>query len=197
MSDENTSPKKQQSPMQKFIIELGPLIVFFAAFKFGDLMVATACFMVAMVIGMIASYKTAGHVSAMLKFTFVVVMIMGGLTLYLQDETFVKMKLTIINVVLGSILLVGWLRGRSYLKVVMEMAFDISDKGWMVFTRNYAVFLLVMAGMNELVWRTQTTEFWVNFKTFGYLTINMVVIIWQISWLVKNDHMELPEEKKE
>ncbi len=161
----------------KVALDFGPLIVFFVAFKLGDLFVATGVFMAASIAAMVISKLVLGKIAAMLKFTVVVVVVMGGLTLYLQDETFVKMKLTIINSVMATILLFGLLRGKLYLKMVMEMAIDMDDAGWKTFSRNWIIYMLVMAGVNEIVWRTQTTEFWVNFKTFGYIGATMVFMI--------------------
>lgn len=176
---------------------MGPLVVFFLGFKFGDMMVATGAFMVSMVLSMAASYHYTKHISPMLKITFVIVMVMGSLTLILQDETFVKMKLTIINSVLGSVLAFGLLRGKAYLKVVMEMALEMSDEGWHLFTRNYMIFLFAMAGINEFIWRTQTTDFWVNFKTFGYMGIMMAFLFGQLMFLFSKKYIELPEEEAE
>lgn len=161
----------------KMALDFGPLIVFFAAFKLGDLFIATGVFMAASIAAMIISKLVFGKVAAMLKFTVVVVVVMGGLTLYLQDETFVKMKLTIINSVMAIILLFGLLRGKLYLKMVMEMAIDMDDAGWKTFSRNWIIYLFSMAAVNEVIWRTQSTDFWVNFKTFGYMAITMIFMI--------------------
>jgi intracellular septation protein len=177
-SDEITTNSGSNLPgWIKMALDFGPLIVFFVAFKLGDLFVATGVFMAASIAAMVISKLVLGKVAAMLKFTVVVVVVMGGLTLYLQDETFVKMKLTIINSVMAIILLYGLLRGKLYLKMVMEMAIDMDDAGWKTFSRNWIIYMLVMAGVNEIVWRTQTTEFWVNFKTFGYIGATMVFMI--------------------
>lgn len=177
--------KKATSPWVKLAIDFGPLIVFFLSFKLGDMFVATGAFMVASVVAMIASRVLTGQIAPMLKVTFVIVMVMGGLTLYLQDETFVKMKLTVINTLFAVVLLGGLLTGRLYIKMVMELAFEMDDDGWRKLTRNYVIFLTVMAVLNELIWRTQSDDFWVNFKTFGYMGATFVFILAQMPMLMK------------
>lgn len=177
--------KKATSPWVKLAIDFGPLIVFFLSFKLGDMFVATGAFMVASVIAMIASRVLTGHIAPMLKVTFVIVMVMGGLTLYLQDETFVKMKLTVINSLFAIVLLGGMLTGRLYIKMIMELAFEMDEAGWRKFTRNYVIFLVVMAVLNELIWRTQSDDFWVNFKTFGYMGATFIFILAQMPMLMK------------
>ena len=177
--------KKATSPWVKLAIDFGPLIVFFLSFKLGDMFIATGAFMVASVVAMVASRILTGHIAPMLKVTFVIVMVMGGLTLYLQDETFVKMKLTVINGLIAVILLGGLLTGRLYIKMVMELAFEMDEEGWRKFTRNYVIFLIVMAVLNELIWRTQSDNFWVNFKTFGYMGATFIFILAQMPMLMK------------
>ena len=182
MSDINNQPSSeaQPSPWRKIILEMGPLIVFFAAFKFGGLFVATGAFMVAMPLAMAASWHFERHIPMMQKVTFVIVMVMGGLTLYLENKTFVFMKPTIVNGLFATILAVGLLRGKSYLKVVMEAGFPpMQDKGWMVMTRNWALFFVTMALINEYVWRNYSEDAWVNFKTFGFLPLTLVFAISQ------------------
>jgi len=198
MTNKNTqettteAPEKKPAGWQKIAIDFGPLIVFFVSFKMGDIMLATATFMVASVVAMIASKLLFKTIAPMLKVTFVIVMIMGGLTLYLNDETFVKMKLTIVNGLLAAVLLFGLLRGQLYIKMVMEMALEMEDAAWRILTRNYIIFMLVMAVVNEVIWRTQTTDFWVNFKTFGYMGATIVFMMTQMPMLMKY----MPEEEK-
>ena len=185
LGNNEPTPQKHLTGFAKFAVEFGPLLVFFASFKLGDIFLATATFMVAIVAAALFSKLRTGHISTMLKFTFVIVMILGGLTLYLQDETFVKMKLTVVNGIFALVLLVGLLRGQLYIKMLMETAFDMADGGWRLFTRNYIIFFLVMAAVNEVIWRTQSTDFWVNFKTFGYMAINFVFLLAQMPFLAK------------
>lgn len=189
MTDQKTTPPPSWA---KLAIDFGPLIVFFASFKLGDIWLATGTFMAASVVAMIASKILLKTISPLIKFTFVMVMVMGGLTLYLQDETFVKMKLTIVNSFFAIILLFGLLRGQLYIKMVMEMAFEMDDTAWRILTRNYVIFLVAMAIVNEIIWRTQSTDFWVNFKTFGYMAATIIFMMTQMPMLMKY----MPDEDK-
>lgn len=197
-TDTETRPgdKPKVTGWRKFLLDFGPLLVFFIAFRMGDsdkaIITATIPFMIAIVIAAVYSKIKLGHISTMHKFTFVVVMVMGGLTLYLQDETFVKMKLTIVNSFFALAILIGLMRGQLYIKMIMEMAFDMPDGAWRVLSRNFAIFFLVMAAVNELIWRTQSDEFWVNFKTFGYMAANFLFIMAHMPMLMKH----MPEEAK-
>ena len=178
--------KETANPFRKILLEMGPLIIFFAAFKFGGLFVATGAFMVAMPIAMTISWHLERHIPIMQKITFVIVMVMGGLTLYLENKTFIFMKPTIINGIFALILTVGLLRGRSYLKVVMETGMpSLKDEGWMKMTRNWALFFATMALVNEFVWRNFSEDAWVNFKTFGFLPMTIVFAIVQTPIIMK------------
>ena len=106
--------------------------------------------------------------------TAVVVGVFGGLTIYLEDDTFIKMKPTIVQVAFGVILLTGLAFGRPFLKNLMGSAWAMDDEGWRKLTFRFGVFFLVMAAINEAVWRTQTTDFWVNFKVFGIIGLTLV-----------------------
>ncbi|MCJ9428104.1 septation protein IspZ [Kordiimonas sp. A6E486] len=186
------SEKKAPSALTRIAIDFGPLIAFFLSFKFGGIYTATATFMVASAIAMVVSRVLTGHVATTLKFTFVVVMVMGGLTLWLKDETFVKMKLTVINTIFALILFFGLKTGRLYIKMLMGTAMEMEEAGWRLLTRNYAIFLAVMAGVNELIWRTQSTDLWVDFKTFGYMGIMIIFLFAQAPVLAKY----MPQEEK-
>jgi intracellular septation protein len=178
--------ERKANPWRKILLELGPLMIFFAAFKFGGIFVATGAFMVAMPIAMAAAWHFERHIPVMQKVTFVIVMVMGSLTLYLENATFVYMKPTIINGLFATILTVGLLRGRSYLKVVMEAGFpQLEDKGWMVMTRNWALFFTTMALTNEFVWRIYGEDIWVNFKTFGFLPLTLIFAFAQTPIIMK------------
>ena len=170
----------------KIFREIGPLIIFFAAYKYEGLMFATAVFMVTMAITMVSSWIIDRHIPVMLWVTFGIVVVMGSLTLYLQDETFVKMKPTIINSIFATILAVGLMTGRPLIKVIMQSGLpDLREEGWHVMSRNWAVFFAVMAIFNEVIWRTQSTETWVDVKTFGYLPLTMVFAFSQVFTIQK------------
>lgn len=188
MTDLNRQQKNKETGNAglKLLLELGPLIIFFTAFKFGGIFVATGAFMVAMVVAMSISWHMTRYITMMQRITFVIVMVMGGLTIYLENKTFAFMKPTIINAIFSMILTVGLLRGRSYLKVIMETGLPpLEDKGWMVMTRNWALFFASMALLNEFVWRNFSEDAWVNFKTFGFLPMTIVFAIVQTPIIMK------------
>ncbi len=181
----DVSEKKKPAGWIKPVIEFGSLISFFIAFRIGGIYAATATFMVVHPLSMLAAKKFLGHIAKVQWFTLVIVMVMGGLTLYLQDETFVKMKLTVINSLFAGILLFGLLTGRLFFKSLMESALEMPDEGWRLITRNYIIFLALMAGVNEVIWRNFSTDTWVNFKTFGYMGALVVFTIAQAPFLAK------------
>ncbi|UTW59254.1 septation protein IspZ [Kordiimonas sp. SCSIO 12603] len=199
-----TSEAKQSSWV-KLLVEFGPLMVFFISYKYGkniidllagfsfdiepsdtnSLFVATAVFMLSMTAAMLFGYFKMGHISAMQKFTFVIVMVMGGLTLYLQNEIFVKMKPSLIYGVFSIILLFGLWRDKLYLKAVMQMAFELEDHVWRKLTKAYILFFISLIVANELIWRNFDNDTWVNFKTFGLTGALFIFIIGQSLFLVK------------
>ena len=152
----------------KLAIDFGPLLVFFAANKFGGVFTATGAFMVATLVAMSVSWWKVRHIPVMLLFTGAVVLVFGGLTLWLQDETFIKLKPSLIYAMFAGILLLGMARGRSYLKLVLGEALPpMSDAGWTKLTRNWAFFFLVLLAANEVARQILTTDQWVNFKVWG------------------------------
>ncbi len=205
---------KNLNPLLKLVLEIGPLGVFFLTFRYGrelseipavagllepltgaealagqsgPLFVATAFFMVAIAGSLAASWHLTRHLPRMAVVTGIVVAIFGGLTLWLQDETFIKMKPTIVNIVFAVILGFGVAKGRSYLKYLMGSAMLMDDEGWLIFTRRWVMFFIFMAALNELIWRTQTTEVWVSFKTFGSLPLTFAFLALQ--WPLLKRHM--------
>ena len=138
--------------------------MFFAAYLVWDLLVATAALMGATAIALVVSLAINKRVPLMPLITAGVVGVFGGLTLWLNDETFIKLKPTIVQALIGAVLMGGLLFGKALLKPVMGSAWPMDDTGWHKLTRNFALFFFAMAILNEIVWRTQTTDFWVNFQ---------------------------------
>lgn len=172
--------KPAPHPLFKLATELGPLVIFFLAnAKFG-LFAATAIFMAAVVVAIAASYAVTRHVPMMALVTALVVMVFGALTLYLHDETFIKMKPTIIYALFAVILGGGLLVGRSFIAILFDQVFNLTAAGWRTLTLRWALFFVAMAVLNELVWRTQTTDFWVAFKLFGFVPLTMIFAIAQM-----------------
>ena len=181
--------KAQPHPVFKLVTELGPLIVFFIANAKFNLFVATGAFMVAIVAAMIASYVVVRHVPMMAIVTAVIVFVFGTLTLVLHDETFIKIKPTIIYGLFAAILGGGLLFGRSFIAILFNQMFNLTPKGWRILTMRWALFFLGMAVLNEIIWRTQSTDFWVAFKAFGAVPLTMVFAISQMP-VIKRYHLE-------
>jgi intracellular septation protein len=181
--------KTTPHPLFKLATELGPLVVFFVANAKFNLFVATGAFMVAIVAAMIASYVVTRHVPIMALVTGVVVLVFGTLTLVLHDETFIKVKPTIIYCLFAGVLGGGLLFGRSFIAIMFDQMFNLTPQGWRVLTLRWALFFFALAILNEVVWRTQSTNFWVDFKVFGVTPLTMLFAITQMP-LIKRYHLE-------
>ena len=171
------------------VVEYGPIATFFIAYYIADLFVATASIMVATALAFALSYFVERRIPMMPLITAGIIGVFGGLTLWLQDETFIKMKPTIIQAIFGTVLISGLLAKRLFLKSLMGTAWHITDEGWRVLTVRFSVFFFLMGGLNELVWRTQSTDTWVNFKVFGLTGLTIVFILSQLP-LVKRFAIE-------
>jgi intracellular septation protein len=181
--------KRKPHPLFKLATELGPLLVFFAVNARLHLFVATAAFMVAIVAAMIASYAVTRHVPMMALVTGIVVLLFGTLTLVLHDETFIKVKPTIIYSLFALVLGGGLLFGRSFIAIMFDQMFNLTPRGWRILTMRWTLFFLAMALLNEAIWRTQSTDFWVAFKAFGVIPLTMAFAITQMP-LIKRYHLE-------
>jgi len=174
------SDKKTISPVVKMALELGPVVMFFIAYfrlkdevftiggtDYAGFIMVTAGFIPLILISTAILWWLTGHLSKMQVFTAVLVIVFGGLTVWLNDPKFIKMKPTILYVAFGGTLGVGLLRGTSYLRHVLEGAMPLEHDGWMILTRRLMLFFFGLAIANELVWRLMSETAWVNFKTFG------------------------------
>ncbi|PPR09868.1 MAG: putative intracellular septation protein A [Alphaproteobacteria bacterium MarineAlpha11_Bin1] len=175
----NTEKNKPKFSWIKPLTEYGPLVVFLAAYYQADLFVATGALMAATAIALVISLIINRRVPMMPVITAVVVGIFGGLTLFFNDDTFIKMKPTIVQILFAAILLGGLLFRKALLKPVMGAAWPMTDQGWHFLSRNFGIFFLVMAVVNEFVWRTQTEEFWVNFKVWGSIGLMLLFSLTQ------------------
>jgi intracellular septation protein len=160
-------------------VDYGPVGVFFIAYLKWDLLVATAALMVATVIALAISYAFMRKIPMMPLITAIVVGIFGGLTLWLQDETFIKMKPTIVEALFSAILFGGLLFKRPLLKPLLGHAWPMEDRGWHLLSLRFAYFFAAMAILNEIVWRTQSTDFWVSFKVFGLMILTLLFAVTQ------------------
>ena len=172
--------QNSQHAWVKHLVDWGPLIAFFVAFKVGGIMQATAVLIVVTTVLTGLGYLLTRKIQPMPIVTLVVVGVFGGLTIWLQDETFIKMKPTIILSLFAAVLIGGLVIGKPPLKFLMGSALELDDDGWRKLTLRFALFFLVTAAINELVWRTQSTDLWVNFKVFGILVLNVLFMLTQI-----------------
>ncbi|MFZ1814964.1 MAG: septation protein A [Rhizobiaceae bacterium] len=201
MSQTSSNTAQNTNPLLKLVLELGPLVVFFLANSYGErlaemfpalqdlggkLFVGTAFFMVAMIISQALSLWLTRHIAVMPLVTLFFVVVFGGLTLWLKDETFIKMKPTIVNCIFATLLLGGLATGRSLLKLVLDAAFRLDEKGWRILTFRWGLFFLAMAVVNEVVWRNFSSDFWVNFKVWATMPITIVFMMSQLPLLKKH-----------
>jgi intracellular septation protein len=186
MNDKPDKPGKPKlHPLLKLALDLGPLVVFFAANARFGIFVATAVFMATIIAALGVSYALTRHVAIMPVITAIIVLIFGTLTLVLHDETFIKLKPTIIYTLFGLTLLGGYLFDKPLLAIMFDAMFHLTEEGWRKLTLRWAAFFLVMAVVNEIVWRTQTTEFWIGFKLFGFTPLTFVFAALQYRLLIK------------
>ena len=186
--------KPQLNPALKLVLDLGPLLIFFAVNSRFGIFAATGAFMAAIVIALAVAYTLTRHLPIMPLITAIVVLVFGGLTLVLHDELFIKVKPTIIYVLFGFVLLLGLAFGKSLLGVVFDSVFHLTEEGWRKLTLRWALFFLVLALLNEIVWRTQTTDVWVSFKVFGVVPLTFLFAALQYPLLTKHATPKPPAE---
>ena len=198
--------KPQLNPTLKLLLDLGPLVLFFLAnsrpalflplvspilpadIASGErtgIFVATAVFMAAIVIAFVVSYVLTRHLPVMPLVTAIIVLVFGSLTLVLHDELFIKLKPTIIYLLFGAVLLGGLAFGKPLLGMVFDSVFHLTDEGWRKLTLRWALFFFALAILNEIVWRTQTTDVWVSFKVFGVVPLTFLFGALQYPLLMK------------
>mgnify|MGYP001792653918 FL=1 len=198
--DPNDPTRKELSPLLKLALELGPLGVFFLFNSRGEqiaeafpvlqvigepIFLATAAFMVAITISLTVSLWLTRRLPIMPLVSGVVVPVFGALTLWLHDELFIKLKPTIVNCLFGSVLLGGLFFGKALLGYVFDSAFKLTDEGWRKLTFRWGIFFFVLAAINEIVWRSFSTDFWVSFKVFGIMPITLVFTLTQLPLIQK------------
>ena len=212
-----TAKKAQLNPLLKLVLDLGPLLLFFlansrpalflplvspilpadiASGEHTGIFVATAVFMVAVVVALAVSYALTRHLPVMPLVTAVIVLVFGSLTLVLHDELFIKLKPTIIYVLFGAVLLGGLAWRKPLLGMVFDSVFHLTEEGWRRLTLRWALFFFALAILNEIVWRTQTTDFWVSFKLFGVVPLTFLFGALQYPLLMKYAIPEAPEAKE-
>jgi intracellular septation protein len=166
--------KTPLNPALKLVLDIGPLVLFFAVNAKIGIYAATGVFMAAVLIALAVSYALTRHIAIMPLVTAIIVLIFGGLTLVLHNDTFIKVKPTIIYALFAGALLGGLAFGKPLLGIVFDSVFDLTEEGWRTLTWRWAVFFIFLAVVNELVWRTQSTDFWVSFKLFGVVPLTFI-----------------------
>ncbi len=187
---------KDQPPWLKPTVDFGPLAVFFAANFLYDLMVATAAVIVASSLAVVLWLIVARRLPVMPLVTALVVGTLGGLTLWLDDERFLKMKPTIVQGAFSLILFAGLALKRPLLRLIMDQAWSMDQEGWRRLTLRFAFFFAAMAALNELVWRTQSTDFWVTYKVFGILGLTVLFAMAQTPLMQRHHLADSGEAEK-
>ena len=172
--------------IRRLALDLGPLLIFFAAFKYLGIFGATAAFMAAVLLALAIGYLMEKRLSPMPLFTAVLVMVFGGLTLYLKNDIFIKMKPTVLYAFFGAVLLGGLSVNRLFIKYVFAQAFELDDLGWRKLTVRWGIFFLALAVVNETVWRSTTTATWVSFKVWGIIPLIFLFALAQTPLLLKH-----------
>ncbi|MEC5322278.1 MULTISPECIES: septation protein A [unclassified Aurantimonas] len=205
----NSPTRKEMNPLLKFALELGPLLVFFFANARGEqiadafpvlqelggpLFVATALFMAAMAISLSVSWAITRTLPIMPLVSGAVVLVFGTLTLWLQDETFIKMKPTIVNGLFAAVLLGGLVFGKSLLGYVFDQAFKLDAEGWRKLTLRWGLFFIFLAILNEVIWRSFSTDFWVAFKVWGTMPITILFMMAQFPLIKRHATEPLVKE---
>ena len=183
--------RQGSSPGLRMALDYGPLLVFFAVNFLGHgpaierIVLATIAFMVAMIVALGVSWVKTRHVSPMLLVSGVLVIVFGGLTVWFHDDRFIKMKPTFVYAIFAAVLAFGLATGRPLLQSLLETAYPGLDAlGWRKLTRNWAVFFVAMAMLNEMVWRATTTDFWVGFKLWGAIPLTLLFAVANLPMLL-------------
>jgi intracellular septation protein len=198
--------KPQINPLLKLVLDIGPLVLFFyansrpalflplvgpfipadlASGERAGIFVATAVFMVAILAALAVSYALTRHLPVMPVVSAVIVLVFGSMTLILHDETFIKLKPTIIYLLFAATLGGGLLFNKPLLAMVFDSVFHLTEEGWRKLTVRWTLFFVALAILNEIVWRTQSTDVWVSFKLFGFVPLTFVFAALQYPLLMK------------
>jgi intracellular septation protein len=198
--------KRHLNPLLKLALDLGPLLLFFFANarpalfapllalvlpaslitgEHAGIFAATAVFMIAVLVALVISYALTGRLPAMAVLSAVIVLVFGGLTIALADETFIKLKPTIIYLLFAGLLFGGLVLRKPLLEIVFDQMFHLTEEGWRKLTVRWAIFFLALAVLNEIVWRNFSTDTWVSFKVFGALPLTFIFAMLQVPLLTR------------
>ena len=173
------TPRKTLPGWLRILVEWGPLIAFFIANARGGIFWGTGVFMAATAVALAVSWTLTRRLALVPLIGAVFVAVFGGLTLWLQNDTFIKVKVTLVNAMFGSILLIGLYFGKQFLKLVLGEALKMDDEGWRILTLRWGLFFFALAALNEVIWRSVSTDLWVNFKVFGILPLTLLFALSQ------------------
>jgi intracellular septation protein len=180
------------NPLLKLALEFGPLAIFFAANSARGIYVGTGAFMAATLVALAISYAITRTIPVMPLVTAIFVVVFGGLTLLLANELFIKIKPTIVNLAFAGILLFGLRTGRLFIKLVLGSAVHLTEQGWLILTRAWIGFFIVLAALNEVIWRSTTTDTWVAFKVFGIMPLTILFSLSMVPVMMRHS---LPMEE--
>jgi intracellular septation protein len=169
-----------------FFREFAPLVVFFATYKFYGLMEATIVLSIVMTSLLAYDYFIVKKVQMQMVISTLLLLVFGAITVLTGDTSFIKIKVTIINLLFGLTLSIGAYFNKGFVKYIFGPAVNLDDKAWLTLSKRFGAFFMILAILNEIVWRNFSEEFWVNFKTFGVLGVTFIFILTQVSFLAKN-----------
>jgi intracellular septation protein len=187
--------KLELAPLFKLVLELGPLVIFFVLNRYYGIFYATGAFMIATTISLIASKLLLKRVPVLALVTGVFVLVFGALTIYLENETFIKVKPTIVNVLFATILLTGLYFRRPLLKFALGEVLRLEEEGWRLLTIRWACFFAFLAVLNEIMWRNFSTDTWVTFKVFGIMPLTFMFMLSQVTLVIQYQIIDKPDEK--
>ena len=174
------SKEEELNPLLRLLIDFTPLAVFFIANAKWGIINATAAFMVASTLSLVITYLLVKKLSTMPLITGVFVLFFGGLTVWLNDETFIKIKPTLVNLIFFSLLMGGLMFKKLFLKIFFGEMYHLQEEGWRKLTIRWGLYFLFLALVNEIIWRNFSNDFWVNFKVFGIMPLTITFALLQL-----------------
>ncbi len=191
----NNSPQTEErrmNPLLKLALDLGPLLIFFAANALFGIFTATAVFMSAMLIVITVGIVVERRLSPMPLITGALVLVFGGLTLWLSNDIFIKIKPTILYAMFAAVLLGGLAFGRLFIKIVLGQTLRLNDAAWRILTWRWAIFFIGLAILNEIVWRNVSTNTWVAFKVWAIFPLTLIFAMAQAPFISRHQIQDEP-----
>lgn len=189
--------KKSNDSITKFLCDYLPLLVFFACYKFSKaenpLITATIYMVITTLIALAFSYALTRKISMVALTSAIVLAIFGGLTVIFKDDTFIKIKPTIINLLFAAILFYGYLTKKALLSYLLGEQLKMRDEAWLILSLRWAIFFIFLAALNEIIWRSTSNDFWVQFKVFGMMPLSILFTLSQVPYMMREVKKE--EEK--